>query len=169
MANDRKRWLVAGGALLVTGVVVWVWRNRPVRTQRTHPDLESSLKVLNPIFAARIRTLMARLERRGFAPMIWETGRTPERAEELAERGTGIVGSMHIYGLAVDIVNADSLWGAPAPFWAALEEEAIDLGLTSGAAFGDRDHVQALPTKFDDDVRRSTPAQIARLVRSTLT
>ncbi len=76
---------------------------------------------------------------------------------------------MHIYGLAVDIVSASALWAAPAPFWAALEEEAIDLRLTSGAVFGDRDHVQALPTKYDNVVRRSTPAQIAQLVRQTLT
>lgn len=169
MRTKRRVLLIRAAAVATIAVLVYAWRNRPVRTQRTHPDLESSLKVLNPIFAAKIRTLMARMERRGFDPMIWETGRTQERAVELAERGTGIVGSMHIYGLAVDIVSADELWGASAPFWAALQGEAINLGLTSGAAFGDRDHIQALPTKFDADVRRSTPAQIARLVRNTLT
>ncbi len=136
-----------------------------MRTQHGREDLESRLSVLNPLFAARIRTLFSRMERRGFDPMIWETGRSQARAEELADRGTGIEGSMHKYGLAVDIVSASKLWAAPRPFWNALCEEAQYLKLTCGADFGDSDHIQALPTKYDRIVRASSAAEVAKLVR----
>lgn len=161
----QRKYVYAGAVLAAVGVGVYLYRNRPVRTQQGREDLESRLSVLNPLFAARIRTLMGRMERRGFDPMIWETGRSRERAEDLAERGTGIEDSMHIYGLAVDIVSASALWGAPQPFWRALCEEANYLKLTCGADFGDHDHIQALPTRYDPIVRRSTPAEIRKLLR----
>lgn len=90
--------------------------------------------------------------------MLWEGYRSPERAAQLAKRGTGIARSMHCLGCAADIVHEDKLWAAPAAFWEALGEEAERLGLTWGGRFkrADKPHVQAIPVHEQERFRAMT-------------
>jgi hypothetical protein len=102
----------------------------------------------------------------GFNPYLWEGYRSPQRAGELADRGTGIRDSMHIYGIAADIVDADALWSPSPAFWRVLEQEAEALGLTWGGDFkrGDRPHVQAITVADQRAFRAMTPSQRLRFV-----
>ncbi len=102
---------------------------------------------LVPAFRERVLDLTARMYASGHDPWIFETYRSPERAKLLADRGTGVVGSMHCYGCAVDIISASKKWGAPFAFWRDLRDHSEALGLVSGARWRRRDlpHVQAIP------------------------
>jgi peptidoglycan L-alanyl-D-glutamate endopeptidase CwlK len=157
MTPQRRRWLYAGLGILTASAFLYAWRNRPVRVQTLHPEVETSLKKLDSTFAGKVRTLMHRLEARGFAPMIWETCRSQDRAQLLAELGTGSAHSMHVYGLAVDIVEVSALWDASAAFWAALGQEARALGLIWGGDWSsdnvDKPHVQAVPLSAQPQIR----------------
>jgi len=104
---------------------------------------------LVPTFAADLEQLFKRMRGRGFNPLLWEGYRTPARAAELAKRGVGIVGSMHEYGLAADIVDGDTpqdMWAGRPGFWQALGEEARRLGLVWGGDWKkpDLSHVQGI-------------------------
>lgn len=102
---------------------------------------------LLPGFAEKVETLFGRLRARGFNPLLWEGYRTPERALELKRRGVGARISMHSYGAAVDIIDAEAYWNAESDFWEAVGEEAQALRLTWGGNWrrGDKPHVQAIP------------------------
>lgn len=102
---------------------------------------------LVPAFRERVLDLVAMMRASGHDPWIFETYRSPERARALADRGTGVVGSMHSYGCAVDVISSSKEWGAPFAFWRDLRDHAEALGLVSGARWRRRDlpHVQAIP------------------------
>jgi hypothetical protein len=97
---------------------------------------------LVPTVRAPLERVLARMRARGFAPRVWETGRSLARAEMLAKKGTGIARSMHRIGLAVDVVDTRTLWLAPAKFWSALAEEAHREGFATLP--DDRPHLQAV-------------------------
>jgi peptidoglycan L-alanyl-D-glutamate endopeptidase CwlK len=117
-------------------------------------------KKLLPRFARKIETLFQRLRARGYQPMLWEGYRTPERAAELEQRGTGIRLSMHSLGAAVDVVDGSTgnPWKASPGFWRALGEEAEKLGLTWGGRWKSKDmpHVQAIPVSQQTVFRAMT-------------
>src|SRR3989337_2402094 len=99
------------------------------------------LDKLDPTFRAKVEQLVKYMTDRGWKPVVWETYRSPERAQELLKRGTSKNGdrSMHCIGLACDIVDGDfhnvdsakkeGYWTAPPAFWADLEDGAQLLGL----------------------------------------
>ena len=125
------------------------------------PEVINDMDRLVPAFRAKVLLLLQLMRADGFDPFVWETYRSPQRAAELAEEGTGVAQSQHELGLAVDIVDAAKLWNAPPGFWAALERHALALGLgrvdrtikPSGRKERDQPHVQALPGKYDAKMR----------------
>ncbi len=106
-------------------------------------------KLLKP-FADKVEIIFQRLREQGHEPLCWETYRSPDRALRLAKKGTGIIDSMHCYGAAVDIVDADgSPWNDEGEgLWKAIETEALALGLfvlyTRDGKRKDFPHVQAV-------------------------
>ena len=68
------------------------------------------LALLLPSFRQRVGIVLERLRARGLDPLVFETFRTAERAEQLMARGSSKNGalSMHCYGAAVDIISASS-------------------------------------------------------------
>jgi hypothetical protein len=128
--------LVADAALRRRAQPRQVVPGAPVR------DVDSSVSSLVPTVRLPIARVLARMRSRGFEPRVWETRRSLGRAEMLAKKGTGITRSMHRLGLAVDVVDARTLWLAPAKFWSALAEEAHREGFATLP--GDRPHLQAV-------------------------
>ena len=117
--------------------------------------------LLLPGFAAKVESLFARMRAQGHDPMLWEGYRSPERAQKLSDKGTGIKMSMHCLGAAVDIVDEDDMWKATPEFWDCLGDEAEALGLTVLYRNGrrrDRPHVQAIPVKDQSRFRGMTEA-----------
>ena len=117
---------------------------------------------LIPAFAVKVETLFQTLRAQGHDPLLWEAYRTPERAQKLSDKGTGIKKSMHCLGAAVDVVDADGLWTASPEFWDAIGEEAEALGLTVLYRNGrrrDRPHVQAIAVKDQSRFRRMTETE----------
>lgn len=117
----------------------------------------ASLLDLLPAFRLKIGTLLANLTMAGHDPIPISTGRTPIQANANVLAGTGIKDSMHLYGLAADIISATKGWSDP-EFFDALGLEAERLGLTWGGRFknrpgGDRPHVQAIPVAAQNAIR----------------
>lgn len=129
-------------------------------TDRWGNTLYRDTTALLPAFTPRVQVLFNRMRARGFKPRLWEAYRTPERAIKLAEEGKGVENSMHIYGAAVDVIDADAMWSNPA-FFRALGEEAESLGLTWGGRFTrvDMPHIQAIPFRSHGAFTRMTPDQ----------
>lgn len=116
---------------------------------------QSALSLLLPSFRVRVEEMLAAMKKRGFEPLVWETLRTPERAEMLSKEGKSKNGarSMHVsadgFSAAVDVICAKRKWEHP-EFFKALGEEARKLGLSWGgdwATFKDLPHVQAIAVK----------------------
>jgi hypothetical protein len=148
----------------------------------------SDLDALDLTFRAQVEKLLAIMVEKGWKPLVWETYRSRERAEELRKRGTSKNGnlSMHCIGLAVDIVDADthngpdvgtkeSYWNAPPKFWADLEDGAVSLGLTRLFHPGTKDvagkadswdlpHCQAIKVADQARVRLMDAAERAKFV-----
>lgn len=157
--------LLGFGAVLaaVVGEAMAAKKRKVLRAPKER--IESSLDVLEPAFRARVEILLERMRQRGFRPKVFETYRTPERAAELEQRGTGKANSLHAFNLAVDIIDELRAFKAPPAFWDALHAEALALGLgrvkhqtKTGALEWDLPHVQALPGRFDQQLRVMAPA-----------
>jgi hypothetical protein len=121
------------------------------------------LGALLPCFRPRAELLLERLARRGYLVQAWETLRTQARVNVLVARGTGSQHSVHRWGAALDIVEADKTpWVANRlGLWEAIGEEAERLGLVWGGHFRSRKdypHVHALETRYDRAVAR-VPAE----------
>lgn len=122
---------------------------------------------LLPGFAANVDRLFHALREDGHDAILWEGYRSPERALKLFHRGTGIKNSIHCYGGAVDILDAEGMWTASRSFWDAIGDEAEALGLTVLYRNGrrvDRPHVQAIPVREQRAFRRMTDAERAARV-----
>jgi hypothetical protein len=131
------------------------------------------LDLLVPAFKERVLDLVAMMRASGHQPLVWETFRSRERAEALAKRGTGVVDSMHTYGVAVDVICERRKWSAPFTFWRDLRDHAESLGLTSGARWRRRDlpHVQAIPVSHQGVLRqlaRTFPGELNEYVATVL-
>jgi D-alanyl-D-alanine carboxypeptidase len=109
----------------------------------TKPD---DLAGLVPSFRARVETLLQRMRARGFSPVVVDGRRTAAEARANAVKGTGIVGSLHLWGVAADFADRDTEWADP-KFFDALGEEALKVGLYWGGRWTkpDRPHTQGVP------------------------
>lgn len=130
------------------------------------------LDALVPSFRAKVVRVLARMKARGYDVQVWETYRSPARIALLAARGTGSPRSMHEFGVAVDIVEADKTpWVANKPgLWTALCEEYEREGITAGARFRTRKdypHGQGVKVAQQNAVRaaRGDAAKIDAIVR----
>jgi hypothetical protein len=129
-----------------------------------------NLALLEPTFMERVIELIKRMEAREFDATVWETLRTRERAQMLAESGTGIVDSMHCYGVAADIISKSKLWDAPKEFWDGMTEESEDLGLVRVYQHGHLDgpHVQAIDVHEEGFIRHASQQEIHEFVKKRL-
>ena len=116
------------------------------------------LMLLHP-FAVKVDVLFQRLRKQGHDPILFEGYRTPERAQKLSDKGTGIKLSTHCLGAAVDILDADGMWSASPDFWDAIGDEAESLGmyvLYRNGKRRDRPHVQAVAVRDQNKFRAMT-------------
>lgn len=149
--DDRKVLALVG--LVLGGLIVANRSNILEGTLgSTRPDADP-LK-LAPQFRAKLDRVFARLRSLGFAPVLHEGKRSEQRARELAKKGTGIVKSMHVLGLAADVLPAPKQWPpASNPFWQALGEackaEGLEWGGTWSPEHRDLPHVQLFDTRLD--------------------
>jgi hypothetical protein len=134
------------------------------RPRPQEAGIVNDLGVLSPVFREKLELLLGRMAADGFDHLVWETYRSPERALELEQRGTGVRLSQHTLGLAADIIDRRRYWNASPAFVAALHRHALELGL--GRVDGDAWHVQALPPKFDAKMRAMVPAQRDAFLRA---
>lgn len=145
----------------------------------------SSPVSLVPPFRGAVATLMDRLGAAKFKPRLFETYRSPKRAQELVEAGVSRAKgglSMHCFGMAADIICADHLWSCEkraCGFYEALGREAKALGMTWGGDWDgdgvtreqrehDLPHVQAVPIAAQAAVRRAKPTELAELAEQHL-
>jgi hypothetical protein len=73
-------------------------------------------------FANLVAALITEAQRRGYGVTLGECWRTPEEAKRNAEEGDGIVHSLHILRLAIDI----NLWLDSK--WLSRDEDYLSLG-----------------------------------------
>lgn len=145
----------------------------------------SSPSALVPPFRAAVTTLAERLRAAKFQPRLFETYRSPKRAQELVAAGKSRAKggkSMHCYGMAADIICAEHLWYCEkhgCKFFETLGREAAKLGMTWGGDWDDDGitreqrehdlpHVQCIPITAQAAVRRATPEQLADLAEQYL-
>lgn len=130
---------------------------------------ESSAQELSPVFRAAVVKLLGKLRAAGYAPVLHETYRSPERAAALAKKGTGIALSMHTLRIAADIICAKHEWSCGkhgCDFYQRLGEAAEGMGLTWGGRFKNRDlvHVQGVPVAMQQRARRASLHELEELV-----
>ena len=114
-------------------------------------------------FRLRVENLCAALLDAGHEPRLWETFRTEARCELLKERGTSRSGtrSMHRHGVAADLICRRHMWDCGehgCDYFLAQGRLARVVGLYWGGdwrSFKDRPHVQAIPVRLQNRVRRS--------------
>ena len=131
--------------------------------------VQRDISALLPSVQAAVRRVIRRMNDAGFDAYVFEAVRSPERAQALANEGVGVVKSMHIEKVAVDIISRSKQWfqneanpdEAGAPFWNKLGEIAESEGFiwggrwTSGkyAPHGDRPHIQAVAVSEQEQLR----------------
>jgi hypothetical protein len=132
---------------------------------------------LLPAFRVGVAQLLERMRAAGHEPVLHETYRSPERAAALIEQGRSKIAkgalSMHTLRIAADIICARHQWSCGkegCDFYTRLGSAAEHLGMTWGGRFPARDlvHVQAIPVAVQQRARRSTPAELERLVAAHL-
>ncbi len=125
---------------------------------------EDEIKLLLPFMQVRTQLLLDRMKELGFRPVLFDGMRTQEEANKNAAKGTGIVHSVHLLGLAADIICDDHGWQCRAKkckFYTNLKREALDLGFVCGADFPsvDEPHVQGCFVS-DQGRLRATPERL---------
>jgi len=131
----------------------------PARPPR-RPPVVRDLTKLHPAFQPKIEGLLEALEALGTPARLWETLRTPKRGEWLKAQGRSRNGarSMHIFGLAADVICAAHRWRCPRScgFFSNVGEVARGEGLTWGGDWTtivDRPHVQLVRVGEQGTVR----------------
>jgi len=131
-----------------------------------NPHSEALLSKVNPILAAKVRSMAETLAAQGITIIVVQGLRTIAEQDALYAQGRTTPGkivtnakggqSYHNFGLACDCApeNPDGSidWNASHPTWKAMEAEAVKVGLVSGAnwvRFVDAPHVQ-LTGKFPE-------------------
>lgn len=133
---------------------------KPGITERGVTERWDDVDMLIPSVKERVIILTRRLTAMGFDPKVHETYRTRERAQMLARKGTGIVDSMHLYGVAADIICGDHQWDCArhgCEFFHSVGEQAKRVGLTWGGDWKKRDfpHVQGPPVSKQGAIRKA--------------
>lgn len=137
----------------------------------------SDTSLLVPAFKERLDRALIALVGQGYHPVVWETLRSKERAQDLVRRGKSKAKgglSMHCYGVAADVVCRDHKWDchkAHCGFFEALGVNAEDEGLTWGGRWPklvDLPHVQLPPMHLQDMVRACKPDELEALCRRIL-
>lgn len=129
------------------------------------PDL------LLPVFREKAEAVFTSMQVQGYKPVLFETLRTPARAQALRRKGTSRAKrlSMHCYGAAADFICATHRWRCRrygCAFYQVLGETAKAHGLWwggdmfpknrwTGKKFVDMPHVQAVPFKLQNKLRAS--------------
>jgi len=102
-----------------------------------------SLGAKQELFALYLPRLIDKAHELGFKVRLKELYRPKEMAAIYAERGTGILNSLHCQGLAIDLVlfkDGHPLWASEqyrelGEFW-----ETLDILCAWGGSFGDGGH-----------------------------
>jgi len=131
------------------------------RPPAKRPPVTRSLDTLQPAFRLRLEAVVADLAAQGYRPRVWETLRTPERGAWLMKKGASRNGSksMHIYGVAADVVCRTHMWGcrkARCDFFEKLGSTVRKHGLYWGGDWRtmvDKPHVQAIPVRQQGKIR----------------
>jgi D-alanyl-D-alanine carboxypeptidase-like protein len=128
------------------------------RAMKLKESNEARLATLHPIFAARIRSFLGKMEELGVHVLVTQALRTVEEQDALYAKGRTAPGeivtearggySHHNYGLAVDVCPLDSFdqadWCVNHPNWKLILETAPEFHLAEGAkwrTFKDRPHL----------------------------
>lgn len=125
----------------------------------------SSLDELVPAFRERYEAALAATKGQGYAPVVWETYRTHERAAMLVAQGRSKAKgglSMHSYRVAADTICGAHQWGCARQhcrFFEVLGATLGDAGLVWGGTwhFLDLPHGQGVPVGLQDRVRALDP------------
>lgn len=140
-------------------------------TKRRLP--EDNIELLLPSFRDVVIELMDRMRDLGYDPLLFDGLRTPAEAARNAAKSTGIVGSMHLYGCAADIICGEHNWSCKdsgCKFFQRLGREAEALGLTWGGRFTkvDQPHVQGIPVAKQATMRRMGTGPSSALARDAI-
>lgn len=145
----------------------------------------SDIALLVPAFRERLEMALRAQKGQGYAPVLWETRRSRERAAEMVAHGKSKARgglSMHCYDIAADVICGAHQWSCRkhrCKFFEAWGANAEDAALTWGGNW-DRDamagedgendlpHVQAVPLRFQDRVRAMPAEHLDAFVRSVL-
>ena len=100
------------------------------------PKRVNDIDALVPYVASRVRTVLARMEARGFDPIVFESRRSLARQLWLYAQGrtrpgpkiTWTLASKHLSGKAVDIISRSKGWNWD-EFYRALAEEGRKVDL----------------------------------------
>ena len=133
----------------------------------------SDTALLVPAFWERLESALRALKGQGYHPLVWETLRSRARAEQLAAKGTGVADSMHLYGVAADVICGVHQWDCRrhhCGFFEAFGAAAEDAGLTWGGRWRrvDLPHVQAVPVRLQTALRRLPEGERDAFVRKAL-
>lgn len=128
---------------------------RPSKAKATDPRWkrrsEAALVTLEPDFEARVRRVLARLEREGWEPVVVSGRRSKEQQRKIVAAGRSrTMKSLHLCGRAADIMDHRHGWRGPAAspkfrFWVRLGVAARAEGLIWGGdwkSFQDVPHIQ---------------------------
>jgi len=157
------------GSILLLAIAIFALaalraRQLPVKSTKKS---ETQLATLVPGFREAVGRVVAAMRAAGFDAVVREGVRSAARAQELAEKGTGIANSLHKIGLAADVISASMGWGAPEAFRQALRSFAEKEGLTSGAGFTNPDwaHIQAVAVAEQAAARAWSPLEREKRMR----
>lgn len=93
------------------------------------------LTLLLPSFERKARLVLSGMDARGFEPVPFDTVRTAAEAAKFFARGVGSKDSMHLYGVACDVICDLHGWSCSAhgcKFFSVLGEVVEGLGLVWG-------------------------------------
>lgn len=86
-----------------------------VLAKRGSTQMQVSVCVLDPVFAKKVRLILAELEEMGWQPRIAEACRTLDQQKEKVRLGySKTLRSKHLTGRAVDVIDRRFGWHGPA-------------------------------------------------------
>ncbi len=109
-----------------------------------HLSSFDTFKTLNIKFQNIVKKILFELELIGWDPLVRNGLRSQQQANKNKKAGSGAKNSLHLYGLAADIVPADhcdpQMYDQADPqFWEDLASIAESHGLRAGLRFKKRD------------------------------
>lgn len=103
---------------------------------------EDDVELLLPSFRAAYKLVLQDMKDAGFDPCPFDTARTPAEALRNAQRGTGILRSVHLLLCAADTICHAHWWNCAkhgCKFYEKLTERYEARGLVAGSRFRRRD------------------------------